>query len=58
MNEIIQKVETIKNIDGSIKHMAACYHPRIECGDRKTYKIGGIAISTYCPYLECKIRKD
>lgn len=58
INGTIQKVEPIRNIDGSIEYKIACYHPRTECNDRKTEEIGSIAISRYCPHMKCKIRKD
>jgi hypothetical protein len=58
MDAVIQKVETIRNPDGSVEHMLSCYHPRIECNDRKNYELGGISISKYCPFPKCKIRND
>lgn len=53
-NLIIQKVETVRNIDGKVEHYIACYKPDKKCEDRKTYSLGGIEISKYCPFTECK----
>lgn len=55
---IVQKVETIRNPDGSVEHMLSCYKMDIECNHRKEYRIGGILITTYCPLNECAIKRN